>query len=142
MAHSQANLVLSQLTVSDFQLLEGDLEEVDLPVRKILERPRRRIDTVYFPESGFASVVANGAGKKPIEVGIIGREGMTGLPLLLGHERPRNETYIQVAGKGQKLKASVLNKALNSSSSLHRSMLRYVNSFLKSGWHDSACKRA
>ena len=78
-ATSQPNLILSRLADADFRLIEADLCEVDLPVRKVLERPRRRIDSVYFPESGFASVVANGSGKKPIEVGIIGREGMTGL---------------------------------------------------------------
>jgi CRP-like cAMP-binding protein len=130
MAHSQANLILSRLTAADRRLIEDDLEAVDLPVRKILERPRRRIDRVYFPESGFASVVANGAGKKPIEVGIIGREGMTGLAVLLGTQPPQNETYMQVAGKGQRLKASVLRGALDQSASLHRSLLRYVNYFL------------
>ena len=64
MAHSQPNLILSRLTESDFRVIEADLQDVDLPVRKILERPHRRIDSVYFPESGFASVVADGAGKK------------------------------------------------------------------------------
>ena len=115
MAHSQSNLILSRLTEADFRLIEADLEEVDLPVRKVLERPRRRIDSVYFPESGFASVVANGAGRKPIEVGIVGCEGMTGLAVLLGNDRPTNETYMQAAGKGQRLKASILRKALGSS---------------------------
>ena len=63
MAHSQTNLILSRLTDSDFNLIEADLEDVDLPVRKVLEQPQRRIDSVYFPESGFASVVANGGEK-------------------------------------------------------------------------------
>jgi CRP-like cAMP-binding protein len=130
MATSQPNLILSRLTETDRRLIEGDLEAVDLPLRKILERPRRRIESVYFPESGFASVVANGAGRKPIEVGIIGREGMTGLAVLLGNQPPKNETYMQVAGKGQRLKASVLRKALERHASLHRSLLRYVNYFL------------
>jgi CRP-like cAMP-binding protein len=130
MAHSQSNLILSRLTEADFLLIEAGLEEVDLPVRKVLERPRRRINSVYFPESGFASVVANGAGKKPIEVGIVGREGMTGLAVLLGNDRPKNETYMQAAGKGQRLKASILHEALKQRASLHRSLMRYVNSFL------------
>ena len=50
-----------------------------------LETANARIDSVYFIERGFASVVANGMGKRSIEVGIIGREGMTGLALVLGH---------------------------------------------------------
>ena len=69
MASSQPNLILSRLTDSDFKLIEADLEDVELLVRKVMEQPQRRIESVYFPESGFASVVANGAGKKPIEVG-------------------------------------------------------------------------
>ena len=78
MAHSQPNLILSRLTQMDFRIIEADLVDVDLPVRKILERSHRRIHSVYFPDSGFASVVADGAGTRPIEVGIIGREGMNG----------------------------------------------------------------
>ena len=99
-------------------------------MHKILERAHRRVDSVYFPDSGFASVVADGAGKRPIEVGIIGREGMTGLAVLLGSDLPKNETYIQVAGKGRRLKASVLRKAIDEHASLHRSMLHCVHAFL------------
>ena len=75
-----SNRILSRLSRQDFALLEPHLEPVDLPVRKPLEARRKRIDQVYFIESGFASVVANGTSKPSIEVGIIGREGMTGLP--------------------------------------------------------------
>ena len=38
-------------------------------------------------------------GSDPIEVGIIGREGMTGLSVLLGNERPKHQTYMQAPGK-------------------------------------------
>ncbi len=130
MAHSQPNQILARLTTADFRVIEADLEHVDLPVHKVLERSNRRIDSVYFPDSGFASVVADGAGKTPIEVGVIGREGMTGLAVLLGTALPRNETYVQAAGKGRRLKASVLRKAIDRHASLHRSMLPSVQGFL------------
>lgn len=130
MAHSQPNLILAGLTAADFRLIESDLVDVDLPVHKILERSNRRIDSVYFPESGFASVVADGTGKTPIEVGVIGREGMTGLAVLLGTALPMNETYIQAAGKGRRIKASVLRKAIDQNASLLRSMLPCVHAFL------------
>ena len=130
MANSQTNLILARLTEVDFRVIEADLQDVDLPVHKILERSHRRIDSVYFPDSGFASVVAGGAGKSPIEVGIIGREGMTGLAVLLGTDLPKNEIYIQVTGKGRRLKASILRKAIDQHASLHRSMLHCVHAFL------------
>ena len=73
-----SNRILSRLSRADLRLLEPHLEAVDLPVRRQLEARNKRVENVYFIESGFASVVANGSTKPSIEVGIIGREGMTG----------------------------------------------------------------
>ena len=75
-------------------MLEPHLEAVDLPLRKELEARNKRIDHVYFIESGFASVVANGSTKPGIEIGIIGREGMTGLSVVLGSNRRAHTTPI------------------------------------------------
>src|SRR6267142_1740428 len=124
-----SNRILSRLPRSDFALLEPHLEAVDLPVRKQLETRKRRIDQVYFMETGFASVVA-GSGERSIEVGIIGREGMTGLAVVLGHDRAQHATYIQVAGKGLRISAAKLREANERSTTLHRAMLRYANAFL------------
>jgi CRP-like cAMP-binding protein len=124
------NRILSRLSRDDFELLAPDLQAIDLPVRKPLEARKRRIDNVYFIESGFASVVANGSNKPSIEVGIIGREGMTGLAVVLGGERAQHETYIQVAGTGLRISAAKLREATESSVALHRAMLRYANVFL------------
>jgi hypothetical protein len=103
---------------------------VDLPVPTQLETANRRIDAVYFMESGFASVVANGPGRRSIEVGIIGREGMTGLSVVLGHDRTPHETYVQVAGTGHRLSATKLRAAIDHSVGLHRSLLGCVHAFL------------
>ena len=68
------NKLLSSLSKSDFNLLEPHLEPVTLSMRKVLEKPNSRITAAYFPESGFASVVAHQANGKEVEVGLIGRE--------------------------------------------------------------------
>jgi CRP-like cAMP-binding protein len=124
------NQVLSRLTRPDFALLRPDLVPVDLSVPTQLETANRRIDAVYFMESGFASVVADGPGKRSIEVGIIGREGMTGLSVVLGHDRAPHETYVQLAGTGHRLSAAKLRAAIDHSAALHRSLLRCVHAFL------------
>jgi CRP-like cAMP-binding protein len=95
-----------------------------------LETADSRIDTVYFIDHGFASVVADGPGKRDIEVDLIRREGMTGLPIVLGHDRARHSTYVQAAGVGQRISASKLRKAVAKSASLQQSLLRCVNAFL------------
>ena len=128
-APSYQNCILSRLSKSDLRLLEPCLEPTDLPVRKVLERRGKPIKAVYFPETGFASVVANGSGR-PIEVGVIGREGMTGLPVVLGGDRNEHETFIQAAGHGHCLPARDLRDAMAKSASLHGAFLRYVQVFL------------
>jgi len=124
------NLVLTRLARTDFALLKPHLEAVDLPVPMQLETANARIDAVYFLESGFASVVADGPGKRSIEVGIIGREGMTGLSVVLGHDRSPHETYIQAMGSAHRLSAAKLRAAMEQSAPLHRSLLRSVHAFL------------
>src|SRR3954453_4852654 len=90
-----ANRILARLSRDDFALLEPHLEAVDLPVRRPLEKRNRRIEHVYFPESGFASVVANGTRKPSIEIGLIGREGVTGFRVIMGAEPSAHDVYIQ-----------------------------------------------
>ena len=124
------NRVLLALSRTDFALLKPHLVSTDLPVGTYLETANSRIDNVYFIESGFASVVADGAGKRSIEVGIIGREGMTGLAVVLGDERASHDTYIQVAGAGQRISAAKLRWAMDQSVRLHRSLLRCAHAFL------------
>jgi CRP-like cAMP-binding protein len=114
----------------ELRLLEPHLEAVDLPVRKQLESRNKRIEHVYFIERGFASVVANGGGHQGIEVGIIGREGMTGLAVIMGTDRSPHETYMQMAGNGQRITATNLRKAMDRSAALHRSFLRYGHAFI------------
>jgi CRP-like cAMP-binding protein len=125
------NRILSRLSREDFDLLAPHLTAIDLPVRKQLEARKRRINNVYFIESGFASVVANGSNKPSIEVGIIGPEGMTGLAVVLGNDRAQHETYIQVAGTGLRISTTSLREATESSATLHRVMLRYADAFLR-----------
>ena len=113
-----SNKLLASLATGDFDLLEPHLEFVTLGLRKYLERPNRRIDAVYFPEAGFASVVAVQSSGKEVEVGLIGREGMTGLPIVFGNHRSPHATYIQAPGTGKCMPATELRKAIQTSPSL------------------------
>jgi CRP-like cAMP-binding protein len=124
-----ANKLLSRLSRADARLLEPHLEAVDLPVRKQLQARNKRVDQVYFLDGGVASVVANG--KQAIEVGMIGREGMVGIPVVLGNgDRFPNEIYMQIAGSGQRLSANALRDAIGASATLQGVLLHFVHSFM------------
>jgi CRP-like cAMP-binding protein len=134
-SRKSSNRLLNSLSTADFGLLRPNLEPVALALRQVLETPNKRIDDVYFIGSGFASVVAIQANQVKAEVGLIGREGMTGLPVVLGNHLSPQSTFIQAAGSGQRIDAIVLRKAINSSPSLHAALLRYVQAFLVQTTH-------
>jgi CRP-like cAMP-binding protein len=124
------NRLLSSMSPTDFGLLQPDLEPVTLALRQVLERPDRRVDAVYFPETGFASVVAVQADDTKVEVGLIGREGMSGLTIVLGNHRSPHSTYMQAAGRGQRIGTVQFRKAMQASASLQGVLLKYVQAFM------------
>ena len=136
---SGSNKLLSSLSTSDFDLLAPHLESVTLGLRKMLEKPNKRIEAVYFPETGFASVVAVQRGGKEVEVGLIGREGMTGLPIVLGNHRSPHATYIQASGKGHSIPSSELRQAIQASASLRDALLKFVQAFGVQTTHTAIC---
>jgi CRP-like cAMP-binding protein len=122
-----ANQILASLATADFALLQPDLESVELPVRRQLELRGRPIEYIYFLESGLASMVVSAGASQNIEVGITGREGMTGVTVVLGSDRPVHETFIQTAGTGWRIASKNLRAAIAQSPSLHHAFLRYAN---------------
>jgi CRP-like cAMP-binding protein len=126
----QPNRILARLVRSDLDLLRPHLQPVDLPLRMQLERPNQSIVDVFFPESGFASVVTSGSGARDLEVGLIGREGMTGLAVVLGTDRTPQDTFMQSAGKGQKVGADALRRSMDESAGLRRCLLHFAHVFM------------
>jgi CRP-like cAMP-binding protein len=124
------NKILARLTAADFALLKPGLALVELPVRKLLEVRGRRIEHVYFLESGLASVVVTGAGHHSLEVGMIGREGMTGLSVIMAAERSPNETFMQSAGEGWRITSDDLLAATEKSVSLRNVFLRHGHAIM------------
>ena len=120
------NTLLRALSAEDFGRLRPFLSPVDLPVRRQLEIRNRRIDHVYFLERGLASMVVNAGATHSIEVGIVGSEGMTGLPVLLETDRALHETFMQSAGAGWRIASSDLRSAIADSTTLRAVLLRYA----------------
>ena len=121
------NRLLNSLSPSDLVLLRSTLKPVDLPIEAVLEKPNEPIEWVYFFESGIASVVA-GEGTR-IEVGLIGREGMSGLSIVMGDDRSVNSTFMQGGGAGFRIGAREFGRALHKSKTLRLCLLRYAQVF-------------
>jgi CRP-like cAMP-binding protein len=124
------NKLLSVLSDDDFSLLQPHLQRVALPLLHDIERPNRRIETVYFVEGGIASIVAVQSDGTRIEVGLIGSEGMSGVAVTLGGGQSPHSTYMQVAGEGQRIAVTDLRKAINASQTLHSLLLKFAQVFM------------
>ena len=117
------NMLLAAMSAADRALLLPHLQPVAMPLLTDLERPNRQIGTVYFMEAGIASVVAVQPDATKIEVGLIGREGMSGIAVILGSDRSPHSTYIQIAGEGLRITADQLRGAIKASESLRALLL-------------------
>lgn len=119
------NRILASLPDEDLALLQPHIVPVDLPVRKPLEVRNKRIEYVYFIEHGLASVVALGTSNRNAEVGIVGRENMTGLAVIMGSGRSPHEIFMQSAGSGWRISATNICRAMEKSSTLRSYFLLY-----------------
>lgn len=122
------NQLLAKLLPGHISLL-GPLEVVELPLRTSLETRDETIAAVYFLEEGFASIVAGAPGKDAVEVGVIGREGMTGMAVLQGAASSPFDTYMQGSGRGIRVSSAQLRSALKQSDHLQDLLGRYVLAF-------------
>jgi CRP-like cAMP-binding protein len=127
---TQKNCILGSLARHDLELLEPHLEPVTLKFRQRLQIANRKIVSVYFIDAGLASVVAlEGSEHRRAEIGVVGREGMTGVAVTFGVDRSPCETFVQIEGHGRCIGASMLRALIARSPSLLSCLLRYAHVF-------------
>lgn len=126
---SVRNSLLRALSPADFALLQDRLEPVKLAFRQVLFGPNQPMEHAHFPESGIASIISMTNDGRSLEVGLYGRDGTSGAPLLLGVDRTPHQHLIQVEGAGLRIAAADLMAATEQSPSLRALMLKYVQVF-------------
>jgi CRP-like cAMP-binding protein len=124
------NRLLCRLSPSDLELLTPQLKPVVLRLRQDLERPNEPIRDVYFPDAGIVSVVATNPDASRVETGVIGCEGVSGIAVMLGNDRSPHSTYVQGAGRGMRMSAAELRRAMKASPSLQTLLHKYVQTFI------------
>jgi CRP-like cAMP-binding protein len=126
---TNVNRLLQAMSSEDRALLAPNLHPVDMPLLRNMEKPNRLIEDVFFMETGIASVVGIQPNGTSVEIGLVGREGMSGAAVVLGTDRSPHATYIQVRGTGQKLATGALQMAIGQSRSMQTLLLKYVQAF-------------
>lgn len=134
------NRVLLALPTEEYHRLLPHLEHVPLAVGKVLYEPGDMIRYVYFPNSGVASLslVSNGM---TIEIGMVGKDGMLGLPVCLGVPTSQVRVRVRGAGTAMRMKARWLTKYLEQSGALRQLLHQYTCGLLTQIAESAACNQ-
>ena len=134
-----ANRLLAALSPRVFDRLRPDFEPVPLRFRDVLQEPNGSIPYVYFPSSGVVSVVVAPDGRGGgVEVGLVGREGVIGLPVFLGADSTPARWVVQVPGEALRMAAEDFRVHV-ARRPLHDLLLLYTNAFLVQVSQSVAC---
>ncbi len=139
MPQVQKNRLLARLPEEDQEHLLKHLEPLTLTYKQPLYHAHKRIDFVYFIESGVASLVNSMNEGAEVEVGTVGNEGLVGLPIVLGNAISLTNAYMQVPGQGLRIKARAFQDAIERSHALRTLMLRYANAYFNQMAQSTAC---
>jgi CRP-like cAMP-binding protein len=136
------NVLLDAMPDEEFARIAPDLKSVSLQRSVELEAPDAEIEFVYFPTSGIASIVAHGSDGETVDATMIGREGMTGLPVFLGTNQMPVQTIVQIPLTGYRLPADALRLELEHSGALFNLLHRYTQVVMVSMAQLILCNRA
>ena len=135
------NKILLALPNSEYLSVRAHLEFVELPHHRVLHEPNESLHFVYFPNHGLLSLVVVMESGQTVEVGIVGKEGIAGIPSAVGLRRNPFREVVQVAGDGFRIKVDVLQDILRSSPQLQMMLSRYIVLHALQVSQSAACNR-
>ena len=120
------NKILLAMTDVEFHMIRPHLEYVALPPHLRLHEPHQKFRFVYFPNEGLISLVVAMENGKTVEAGIVGSEGVVGLPAVAGLSRGPLREVMQIGGNGFRVKIRNLKTTLDFTPNLRQIMKRYT----------------
>jgi CRP-like cAMP-binding protein len=136
------NRILNALSTEEYGRLAPHLEFIDTHHGQLLYQTNQTIDYVYFPNKMMISLVSQMTDGGSVEVGVVGFEGMAGLPCVLGVDESPHETMVQIQDGAARLPARLLREEFRRGGVLQDVLLRYTQSLLLMTAQVAACNRA
>jgi CRP-like cAMP-binding protein len=136
-----ANHILAALPKQDYQHLLSRLEPVTLSFGEVLYRPTENIQYVYFPIDSLVSLLTQVEGHQALEVGMVGHEGMLGIPLALGVSSSPVHALVQGSGMAMRMTSDNFKDILHHCLPLQRGVYRYIYELMVQITQSAACNR-
>ncbi|KQN78782.1 Crp/Fnr family transcriptional regulator [Duganella sp. Leaf61] len=135
------NRLLSSLPEEEQGQLARLGEIIKVEVGDVLYEPGQTVRHVYFPLDCLLSLLAVAEGRMTLEVGSVGREGMIGAPVVLGHELAQVRAVVQRAGRAVRIDAGEFRLAYARMEPLQRLLHRYTDTLLAQAIQIAVCSR-
>jgi CRP-like cAMP-binding protein len=135
------NHLLAALPRKSYLRLLPGLTAVDLDFGDVLYDAGAPIEDVYFPVQSLVSLLTLVEGHLALEVGMVGREGMVGIPLVLGVDVSPVRALVQGAGPALRMSADRFRKELPRIPALQRELNRYVHAMMAQISQTAGCNR-
>jgi len=135
------NLILLGLPAEELSVAVTKLEFVELPTHFVLHEAGEAITHAYFIDGGLASVLNVMTDGKSVEVGLAGKEGFIGLPLVVGLSTSPTQVIMQVAGSAHQMTAADFKEILPQTPLLEKNLNRFAQSMGVQTTHVAACNR-
>jgi CRP-like cAMP-binding protein len=135
------NRILLAVIEGTFRNLRPHIEFVELPQRLVLHEPNQKLEFAYFPNSGMISLVVVTANEKTVEVGMVGKEGVTAMPAAVGFPTSPLREIVQIEGEGFRVPVDVLRETVRRDAEFRLLLTRYC---IVQGMHiaqNAACNR-
>jgi CRP-like cAMP-binding protein len=140
-AESDRNRLLAALPDVDFARLAPMLEPVQVEAGDVLCEPGEPIRYIYFPHDSLISLLGVAEGRMTLEVGLIGREGMLGATVALGHVVAQLRAVVQRSGRASRMDSARFRAEFAANPSLQRVLYRYTDTLLAQAIQIAVCSR-
>ncbi|HEY9179543.1 MAG TPA: Crp/Fnr family transcriptional regulator [Candidatus Baltobacteraceae bacterium] len=136
------NMLFAVLPQNERQRIAPFCETVTIEAHTVLCTPDELVPYAYFPQSGVCSAIVHARSGEAVEVGLIGHEGMVGLPLVLGESTNPFEILVQVPGTATRIPRELfIEEALRPGHSFCDALLKYANLYLATVAQTAVCNR-
>jgi CRP-like cAMP-binding protein len=132
---------LLNLPSKEFENLQPKLEFVRLMVHQVLHEPGDALKSVYFCNTGMVSILSVFPDGKSVEVGLVGKEGFVGLPLIAGFRTSPTRAIAQIDGSAFRVEGDTLIGLLPQCPKLERSLQQYAQISAMQVTQIAACNR-
>jgi CRP-like cAMP-binding protein len=133
------NCILASLPEDQYQRILPHLEPFEFSHGRLIYEMNGPIDYMYFPEDSMVSLVTQMIDGKIIEVGLVGKDGVTGIAALFGQNKSAERAVVQIPDGGVRAPTSVLKEEFRKPGGLHDSVLLYANSLMRQVSQTAAC---